>query len=225
MKPINQVIFALLLIVMGSANAADIRAVNWTVQNQKQLNGSTDLKRQSNDLLTQLLPNADLVPVYVGEAVFVDIEGNGKLELVATGDLSGRSFFNNVFVVTKKNGKYSWTSVHGYVFSGSLLERLVDVDGDGRLELVLENYIDRYEGAMRVPLETLIYSWQKDHFVENSNAFPFYYRDHVVPKLEQSWKKLATHPTASTSTRPHDDYDEFVAKKELDRAKLRAGMK
>jgi hypothetical protein len=101
----------------------------------------------------------------------------------------------------------------------------VDVDGNGRLELVLEDYIDRYEGAMHVPIETLVFSWQKDHFVENSNAFPFYYRDHVVPKLEQTWKKLANHPTASTSTHPRDDYGEFVAKKELDRAKLRAGMK
>jgi len=219
------VMLTLSIVLASAAMAADIHSVDWTVQNQKQLNDSSDLKRQSNNLLKQILPNTDIAPIDVGEAAFADIEGNGKLELVATGDWSGRAFYNNVFVVTKKNGKYSWTSVHGNVFPGPLPERLVDVDGDGRLELVLENYIDRYEGANRVPLETLIYSWQKDRFVENSDAFPFYYRDRVVPKLEQAWKTLANHPAASTSTRPRDDYDEFLARKELDRAKLRAKMK
>jgi hypothetical protein len=209
-----------LLLASAACQATDIASATWHASRQNQLNAASDLPAQAQHVLEQVLPNADVVPPTVGEARFVDLDRDGTLELVATVDYSGRGFFNNVVVVRQRQGHLSWTGVSN---NGRSIEdlpaHLVDANGDGVPELVLEKYMDRYEGALRVPVETVIYRWGPAGFRDASDAFPQYYRGHVIPALEKQLAQVSSR--ASSSAVRNDDGDLFVLKAELARARHR----
>jgi len=99
---------------------------------------------------------------------------------------------------------------------------LVDLNRDGRKELLVEQYIDQYEGAMRAPVETVIFEWSGSKFVDASNKFPGYYRSVVIPNLQTELKAAQS----SGSTRAQaDDHETFVVNAELKRAKQRGKVK
>ena len=150
--------------------AADIETTDWIDLNKKILNETSDLSAQSQVLLTHLIPNADLIPPHVGEAVFTDIDKDGELELVIRVDYSGRGFFTNIVVVQKKQGKFTWSEVKGNgVTVTDLRSHLVDVDGDGILELIKDSFRGQYQGAKPVPIETQVYGWRGNHFSDASD--------------------------------------------------------
>lgn len=215
-----------LLVFASAAQAGDIAVEHWGAGQQKALNTTPDLRAQAKHLLQKLLPNADLITPTVGEAYFANLEKNSDIELLATVDYSGRGFFNTVVVVSQHQGRLEWTEVKSNSRSiENLKSHLVDVNGDGVPELVLQRYIDRYEGAHRVPEETVIYRWQgqgSHGFKDDSDSFPMYYRTHIVRPLQ---KKLAQALAKPSTSRAKDDYDAFAIKAELARAKHRAGMK
>jgi len=216
-----------LLLASSACQATDIASTTWHASQQKQLNGLSDLPAQAQRLLGTLLPNADLVPPAVGEARFVDLDQDGNLELVSTVDYSGRGFFNNIVVVRQQQGHFSWTGLSN---NGSSIEdlssHLVDANRDGVPELVLEQFMDRYEGALRVPVETVVYRWGPAGFRDESNAFPEYYRLRVIPKIEEKLAKASSKGSskATSSPAPVDD-DVFMLKAELARARQRGRVK
>lgn len=216
-------LIAALLLASSTIQAADIVSAKWGANLQKELNAAPDLRIQVQHLLEKLLPDADLVAPNVGEAYFADLDKDADLELLATVDYSGRGFFNNVVVVQQHQGKFAWTEVRS---NGRSIERLpahlIDANGDGAPELVLERFLDRYEGAQRVPAETVIYRWQAQRFKEDSDAFPQYYRNKVIPSLE---KKLAGALAKPSSSPAGDDDEVFMLEFELDRAKHRGRIK
>lgn len=217
MKPYMALMVAM---ACSSAMAGDISAVEWKAAQIKTLNGTANLASQTQSILARTLPNADLVPSTVGEARFADLDRDGGAELIATVDYSGRGFYNNIVTLQRDHGRYLVTEMHVNGPSITDLARhIVDADGDGRLEFVADRYIDQYEGAVQVPQETLVYRWDSKQFKENSEAYPGYYRAHVIPKLEAKLKTLAATP--STSARRPDDYEAFIIKTELRRAKQR----
>jgi hypothetical protein len=221
MKPITGLFIALLY--SAGAGATELDAANWSAAELKRLNGLTTLPRLAEELANRLVPDSNVNPSRVGEATFADIDGDGKLELIATLDYSGRSFFSSVIVVKKGKAGFTYSVVHSNGISVlDLPSRLVDVNQDGRKELLVEQYMDQYEGAMRVPVETAIFEWTGDKFVEASDKFPGYYRSVVIPKLE---KDLAEVKSSSASQVQVDDYETFVLKAELDRAKRRGRVK
>lgn len=214
---------AALLIVTSTCQAGDIAASGWGANRQKELNASPDLHAHAQRLLEKLLPDADLVTPSVGEAYFVDLDKDANLELVATVDYSGRGFFNNVVVVEQREGKFKLVETKNNGRSiQDLPSHLIDANGDGAPELVLERFMDRYEGAQRVPVETVVYRWQPEGFKDDSDAFPQYYRTKVVPELEN--KLAMAVATPSSSPKSHDD-NVFTLKTELARAKLRGRIK
>ena len=169
------------------------------------------------------MPDADLVRPNVGEAYFIDLDKDANLELVATVDYSGRGFFNNVVVVRQQQGTFGGSETRNDGRSiENLPSHLIDANGDGRPELVLERFMDRYEGAQRVPTETVIHRWQTQGFRDDSDAFPQYYRTKVVPDLEERLAKASATPSSSRS---RDDDEVFMLKSELTKAKRRAGTK
>lgn len=212
-----------LLVASSSSYAADIASTGWGAHQQRELNATPDLHAQAQNLLVKLLPDADLVTPTVGEAYFIDLDKDAELELVATVDYSGRSFFNHVVVVRNHPGKFDWsqTKNNGHSIQ-DLPSHLVDANGDGAPELVLERFIDRYEGAQRVPVETVVYRWQPHGFKDDSDAFPQFYRAKVVPGLEEKLAKASAAPSSSVQQK-NDEV--FMLRAELARAKRRARIK
>lgn len=218
-------LIGVLLLASADCLATDIRSITWNANQQTTLNAVADLPAQVRRLLVTLLPNADVVRPAIGETCFVDLDRDGTLELVATVDDSGRGFFDNVVVVRQQQDGFTWTSVRN---DGPSIEHLaahlVDADGDGVPELVLGSFMDRYEGALRVPVETVIYRWGPSGFHDESNAFPQYYRTYVIPMLERQLGQ-ASSSRASTAAAPTDrDDDVFVLETELARARHRGGI-
>lgn len=210
-----------LLLASSACHATDIASAKWHASEQKALNATPDLPAQAQRLLERVLPNADLVPPTVGEARFVDLDRNGTLELVATVDYSGRGFFNNVVVVRQQQDDFTWTGVSNNGRSiEDLLAHLVDANGDGVPELVLEKFIDRYEGALQVPVETVIYRWGSAGFRDESDAFPEYYRTRVIPQLEERLAKASSKASSRAASPSAGDADDvFLLKAELARAR------
>ncbi|HEX5753623.1 MAG TPA: hypothetical protein VFZ09_45940 [Archangium sp.] len=216
-------LIAAMMMAFSTAHAAGITSESWNTGRQKSLNATPDLRIQVQRLLEGLLPDADLVTPMVGDAYFADINGDSNLELLATVDYSGRGFYNNVVVVQQQQGQYAWTEARNNGRSiESLRTHLVDADGDGKQELVLERFMDRYEGARRVPTEIVIYRWNERGFKDDSDAFPEYYRTQVVPALE---KKLIEASSKPSTSRAVDDSEVFALEAELSRAKRRGRIK
>lgn len=222
----NRIILAFLasLSLVPAATAASLTDQTWIVRDRKALNGRADLSSQAQALIKRLTPDGDITPPRVGEARFADVDHDGRLELLATVDFSGRDFFTTIVVVRNIDGRMDMKQVQGNGVSITrLADRLQDVDRDGKLELITEQYIDRYEGAEAAPKDVLVYRWRSGRFVEASEEFPEYYRTSVVPELRrklaqasQSSKGPMAKVTASSET--------FVLRAELARAKQRAGM-
>jgi hypothetical protein len=216
-------LIAVLFVVASTCLAGDIAARGWSASRQAELNASPDLRVQAQALLETLLPEADLVTPTVGEAYFVNLDADADLELVATVDYSGRGFFNHVVVVQEHAGKFDWAQTKNNGRSiQDLPAHLIDANGDGAPELVLERFMDRYEGAQRVPVETVVYRWQANGFKDDSDAFAQYYRAKVIPELESRLAKATATPSSSPVR--HDD-EVFTLKTELARAKHRGRIK
>ncbi|MDV3242976.1 MAG: VCBS repeat-containing protein [Methylocaldum sp.] len=213
---------AILSVLSLSALASDVTSLAWSAEYEARLNADPAIKVQAERILSRLGENADLPPPSVGGAYFADLNGDRHLELVTTVDYSGRSFFNNVAVITKVGGQYSVRTLRNNGYSiASVRDQLVDIDRDGRPELVLQRFIRSYEGAKRVPLETVIYRWDKDgDFVDVSDSHVAYYRDEVVPKLE---RQLADASGPSTSKKSRAD-EVLVLEAELAEAKRQARL-
>lgn len=212
-----------LLLASPACVATDIASVAWQASRQAVLDAVVDLPAQTQRLLEMLLPNADVVTPMVGEACFVDLDRDGVLELVATVDDSGRRFFDVVVVLRQQRHGDTWTEVRN---DGPSIERLpahlVDADGDGVPELMLERFIDRYEGALRVPVETVIYRWGPAGFRDESDAFPQYYRDRVIPQLEERLAEARSTTSTSATAMAEANGDVVLLEAELARARHRA---
>lgn len=220
-------VIGVLLLASSACQATDIASEKWHANQQQALNAASDLPAQAQRLLAKVLPNADVVAPTVGEARFVDLDRDGNLELVATVDYSGRGFFNNIVVVRQQQGDFTWT---GITNNGRSIEdlpaHLVDANGDGVPELVLEKFMDRYEGALRVPVETVIYRWGSAGFRDESDAFPEYYRARVIPDLEQQLARASSKGSSKASSpAAGNDDDVFMLEAELARAKHRGRIK
>ncbi len=220
MKSIVFLSSALLLSLSASAKARDLSVIAWPTSQEKALNGAADMRQSVSALALSLLPDADIDPPRIGEVRFVDLDRDGHLELVATVDYSGRGFFTTV--VTFKRGTqgkvtYSMTSINGFSVE-DLAQKLRDLDRDGRAELVVQQYVDRYEGTTRAPLETVVYAWRGDRFVDASDQYPAFYRAEVIPALESRLQAIADGGSTRATV---DDHDAFVLRIELERARKR----
>lgn len=211
---------AILAVLSMNAMASDVSSLPWRAENEARLNADPAVKAQAERVLSSLGENADLLPPRVGGAYFADLNGDRNLELIVAVDYSGRAFFNNVSVITKIGGQYAVRTLrnNGYSIT-SVKDKLVDVDRDGRPELLLERFIGSYEGSKRVPLETAIYQWGKDgDFHDVSDSHVAYYRSEVVPRLERQLAE-ATGPSTSKKSR---ESEVLVLEAELARAKQQA---
>jgi hypothetical protein len=122
-------------------------------------------------------------PVAVGDFAFADLLGDGRLELVASVDYSGRNFFNTVVIVRRAGDAYSVQRLPALDVE-TLTGAIVDLNGDGKQELVLPEPLTPYLGAGEPQAKwTAIYSLSGALYVENTAAFAAYYTSNTLATL------------------------------------------
>jgi hypothetical protein len=149
-------------------------------------------------------------PVTVGDFRFVDLAGNGKLELVASVDYSGRRFFNTILVV-RRTGRAFGVQALPALDVESLSGVVVDLKADGVRQLVVPTPLTPYLGA-RYPQAkwTAVYARSGAVYVESTAAFAAYYEAAVVPNLRRALANAARASDAMVVALANIEYDKAV---------------
>ena len=174
---------ALTLALNRSALAADISGLVWDRANIATLRsfGKADVAQLLTAITGFALP---VKPADIGEFTWADLQGDGKVELVATMDVNGRAFFNALFILWKdSSGKVRAQELDGWMIR-DLHKVIRDLNGDGKDELIIPTVLVQYStaGTFTWPV---VYRLENRKYVEASRDFPGFYDDQVLPSLEK----------------------------------------
>ncbi len=121
--------------------------------------------------------------VGISSFIFDDLNGDGKLSLLASVDYSGREFFNNLILIKYREKKYSVEnlSVHN---ATDVTAIIFDIKNDGSKELLLPTALTPYLGGP-IPQATYIkiLGWNGSIYSNKSFEFSEYYRQAILPNL------------------------------------------
>lgn len=137
----------------------------------------------------------------VGEFVFVDLDRDGSLELVATSDYTQAGLFNDLLVVrrTRDNYRFDVQQISSYRL-GPLASVIVDADGDRNMELVITTLLTSGRAGEPQVVWPAVYALSSSlNYSEQSTRFGDYYRHTVLPQLDQQIKSLI-----ASNARPYD---------------------
>lgn len=120
---------------------------------------------------------------------FVDLDGNGALELVAWVDLSGRGH-GRLFVISRTAAGYAHTSVPAaYVDFPTVIR---DVDGDGRMEIVLRRGLTPYGGGHARAEVATVFVFGPQGLADRSTAFHAFYEGVELPRISAALESART---------------------------------
>ncbi|HET9555312.1 MAG TPA: HEAT repeat domain-containing protein [Anaeromyxobacteraceae bacterium] len=165
-----------------AAFADSLSAYSWATSQADGVSRVAWSAEQVSAFLESIMHPDDAISV--GDFRFADLLGDGHLELVATIDYSGRTFFNHVLVV-RRNGPAMFAVQQIKAFDVRSLDgRIVDVDGDGRQELVLPEALTPYlSGPVPQVRWVAIYRWTGTVYEDSSRSFTAYYSTSILPAL------------------------------------------
>ncbi|PPV05504.1 hypothetical protein XBLMG947_3446 [Xanthomonas bromi] len=224
-------VLLLALVIVSSAPlvawSADLgQPLTWQSSQAAKLNQTPDLARVAERLIVQYDLDGDTVQPTVGEAKFIDLDGDGTLELVALVDYSGRLFFNNLAIITARTGsavvtiyRSNGTNMH------DLDQRIISKPGSPKKLLVVDRFIDRYEGSLPSPKEQRLLELNSIGLQDVSKQ----HRDYYLKRLDVLEKQAGMSAGASaksasiaSSTSPTERDENFVLKQELERTRMQA---
>ena len=113
----------------------------------------------------------------------VDLDADGKNELVAWEDISGRGH-GRLFVLTETAAGLSASSIVAFRIE-SLEPVLQDVDHDGKIEVISPRVMTPYGGGYPPAEYHAIHVLAGKDLVDKSASFPEYYLSKELPRLEQ----------------------------------------
>ncbi|MBO9769978.1 MULTISPECIES: hypothetical protein [Xanthomonas] len=222
-------VLLLTLVIASSAPlvawSADLgQPLTWQSSQAAKLNQTPDLARVAERLIVQYDLDGDTVQPIVGEAKFIDLDGDGTLELVALVDYSGRLFFNNIAIITARTDspvvtiyRSNGTNMH------DLDQRIISKPGSPKKLLVVDRFIDRYEGSLPSPKEQRLLELNSSGLQDVSKQ----HRDYYLKRLEVLEKQAGMFAGASaksasiaSSTSPTERDENFVLKQELERTRM-----
>jgi hypothetical protein len=172
---------------------AGIEAIEWVDSSSAQLKALLSNTDVVSKLANQLGPPEDFreaVPEYVGE-----FRVDGQLELVCTTDVSGRAFYTTLVVIFQQRGRLARAAVstHGANML-NLGSRIVDLNHDGRKEVIVPQLMEEYQGYRSVAELPDIYRFEHGALVKANLEFRAYYRETLIPQLKQKLKALQNEP-------------------------------
>ena len=138
------------------------------------------------------LPGSPLTEDDIRKFTWVDLAGDGRYELVTTYDTKCCAF---LYIYWQDGpGK---VSAQQYADAGDLDKTIRDLNGDGKRELILYDYLKSDE--RRAPLGPTamwpqVYRLQNRSYVEASRDFPSFYDTEVLPQLEHDIGKARESP-------------------------------
>jgi hypothetical protein len=200
MKSVLLLMVAFTFAQAGHALGASIADTPWDEGNVETLR--TFNKASVARFLTDVLGNFSghgecscVKPDDIDGFTWAGLEGDGKLELVASLDVNGRAFFDALLIFWRDaSGRMTYQEVRG---SGihNLRTVIRDLKGDGKKELVIPIELVSHSSA-GAAIWPAVYRLEKGKYVEASGDFPGFYEDEALPKL-----KSKTENTRRTMTR------------------------
>lgn len=124
-------------------------------------------------------------PAHLGDYRLIDLNNDGRLELLATADFTGRAFYETLAVFTNKNGQIQSTDLTDRWAINDLDAAITDLDHDGRKELLLDREPNEYRGTETIPGLTDIYHYDGSRLIQVDRQFKDYYRKDLLPRLQQ----------------------------------------
>ena len=119
----------------------------------------------------------------LGDYRLVDLDNDGRLELVAAVDYSGRAFYTQLAVFTNKEGRIVLAEVSGWAIN-DLDQVIKDLDHDGRKELLLDR-MPHYRGADTIPGFPDIYQYDGSTLIQVDRQFKDYYLKQQLPRIQK----------------------------------------
>jgi len=124
-----------------------------------------------------------LTPQEVGEFEWVDLAGDGKYELALTASSGPCCMALGIYTQTRA-GKLS---VQSFLGAGQLSKTIRDLNGDGKMELILWPEIAQpgtWAPSIADPRWPAVYRLEKGKYIEASRDFPNFYDTEILPKLK-----------------------------------------
>jgi hypothetical protein len=124
----------------------------------------------------------------IREYRFVDLAGDGKLELVCTADFGGNYTNNNLMVIAKTAKGYSHNDVEtGGFYIDNLDALIVSLRNDGTKQILLTRIILGLTG----PMITDVYKFNGAAIYKADAEYPEYYTQVLLPKLKAQISELS----------------------------------
>ena len=226
-KGIIRVVCTGSLLAVGALNAnaaatsvADAaRAVAWNQSNSRRLYEIFHDSQAVAEFVNETLPAADqgLEPLYVGEYRIVDLNNDGHLQLACTVDVTGRAFYTGLVVFSQQNGRIvrSDTSTGDGANLIDLGNSIVDINHDGRKEILVPRLLGPYTGSRPVGQVVDVYKFMGGQMVKADQEFSGYYRDTLLPHLRSKLANLMRHPERSGTAETARQDKMSVVQKEI----------
>lgn len=172
-------------------NPATTRVGNipWTTSNLETLHGldKEAIVRFFNESgALDAWPGTGASPSYIWEFKWMDLAGDGKLELV-TIESSGPCC---VVLGIDRQDTVGKVSSIGFNGASTIKKTVRDLNGDGKYELILYSYLDSdsYNGTTPVAMWPQVYDIKDGDYVPASRDFQRLYDDEVLPQLNNQIK-------------------------------------
>lgn len=181
--------FLLGILVVGGAVSntllEEARKLSWDTQNIEALKALFPNEASVESFLKEAKPDLAEIGTTVGEYEITDLKNDGKLEIVATIDSSGRAFYNTIYVVQKVNPEFQMIEI--WAPGTNILDlksRIVDLNHDGVKELLVPRLLTspRFQTYPRAIIDD-VYEWDGVGFRKADASFKDYYRS-LLPRLQ-----------------------------------------
>jgi|GEM_PF-3115660 len=120
----------------------------------------------------------------LGDYRVLDLDNDGRADLIATVDYSGRRFFNHLLVLHDGGKRLTVQVVDAWNIE-SLDGAVQDLNGDGRVEILLRQSLTPYLGAKPMAGWTAVFRFEGDKLVDQSERFPQFYDTRILAPIER----------------------------------------
>lgn len=177
-------VMVLVVVFPNIALSAGIANTPWVSSNLQELQSSDKAAIAhfiNND--TTYSPVA-INPKDIGEFAWVDLAGNGRIDLVVTLDVNGRAFFNALVIFGRDTaGNITYQELRGHGIS-DLNSVIGDLNASGKDELIIPTQLISYSSAETYTWPA-VYRSEDGRYVEASRYYPSFYDDRVLPSLSK----------------------------------------